>query len=75
MKEALAAIGILALAVSLWFVKGYSDEKIVDSKNETIESLKSTTQSNRDNAEKSNTLLDSKDASCFRIVCKPKTTF
>lgn len=35
MKEAVAAIGILALAVSLWFVKGYSDEKIIDSKNET----------------------------------------
>ncbi len=62
MKEALAAIGILALAVSLWFVKGYSDERVFDSKNETIESLKSTAQSKEDNLLKSNALLDSKDA-------------
>ncbi len=62
MKEALAAFGIFALAVSLWFVKGYSDERIIDSKNETIESLKTTAQSKEDNLSKSNTLLDSKDA-------------
>ncbi len=35
MKEAVAVIGILALAISLWFVKFYSDEEIIDSKNET----------------------------------------
>jgi len=27
MKEALAFIGILALAVSLWFLKGHNDKK------------------------------------------------
>lgn len=62
MKEALAAIGVLALAVSLWLIRGYGDEKIIDSKNETIASLKNAAQSKDDAVSKCNALLDSKDA-------------
>ena len=59
LKEALALIGILALTVSLWFLKGHSDKKIIDSKNETIKSLQDTVQSKEDIIGKNNALLDS----------------
>jgi hypothetical protein len=61
MKEALAFIGILALAVSLWFLKEHSDKKLIDSKNETIKSLQDTVQSKEEIIEKNSALLDLKD--------------
>jgi hypothetical protein len=61
MKEALAFIGILALAVSLWFLKEHSDKKIIDSKNETIKSFQETVQSKDDIIVKNNALLDLKN--------------
>jgi hypothetical protein len=59
MKEALAFLGVLALAVSLWFLKEHIDTKLVDSKNETIKSLQDTVQANEDVIAKNNALLDS----------------
>lgn len=61
MKEALAFIGILALAVSLWFIKERSDKKIIDSKNEAIKSLQDTVQAKADLIAKDNDLLDLKN--------------
>lgn len=57
MKDALAFIGILAVAVSLWFLKGYCDRKIIDSKNETIRSLQDTIQSKENIIAKNDTII------------------
>jgi len=62
MKEALAFLGVLALAVSLWFLKEHIDKNIVDSKNETIKSLQDTVQAKEDLISKNNALLDSETA-------------
>src|ERR1035441_8200946 len=61
MKEALAFIGILALAVSLWFLKEHGDKKIIDSENETIRSLQDTVLSKEEIIVKDNALLDLKN--------------
>jgi hypothetical protein len=61
MKEALAFIGVLALAASLWFAKGYSDEKIFKAKDESIQSLQKVTQLKEDILSKNEALIDSKD--------------
>jgi uncharacterized protein len=59
MKEALAFIGILALAVSLWFLKEHTDKNIIDSKNEAILTLQNTVQSKEDLIVKNDALIDS----------------
>ena len=61
MKEALALIGVIALAASLWFLQEHSDKKIIDSQDEVIKSLQETVQSKEDNIIKSDALLDSKN--------------
>jgi hypothetical protein len=56
-KETLAFIGILALAVSLWFLRGQSDSEVVKSKNETVQALQGTIQSKEDIIAKDNALI------------------
>jgi hypothetical protein len=65
MKESLTLIGIAALAValwcvfmSLWFLRGISDEKIFESNGVTIKSLQNTIQAKEDDIAKNKILLD-----------------
>ncbi len=62
MREALAFLGILTIAVSLWFLRGDSDNKLIESKDETIQSLQNAIQSKEDILSKNNALVDSRDA-------------
>jgi len=59
MKEALAFIGAIALAVSLWFARGYSDQKIMDTQGDTIRSHQDLVRAKDDLIAKSNALADS----------------
>jgi hypothetical protein len=62
MREALAFLGILAVSVSLWFLRGDSDNKLIESKDATIQSLLNAVQSKEDIQSKNNVLIDSRDA-------------